>query len=447
MNPDIKPNPKPRENGQVFVLLVLVMVVLLGFTALAIDGGMTMMTRKRAQNSADAAAMAAALALSNGNTKPQAYQIARDTATRNGFPDDTRNDVVVANPPHRGVYAGNNDYVQVVITTTIESNFSHFVFDGPMKNTILATARIIPSSNIFAGNAIAALSPDACNALWLSGNALDLSVTGGNMFSNSTGTAAANCDSGVQSGSSSLDLSMSGGQIVTVGEFDEQDTSLGVDPGIDENAVQLPSPFVQSPDCSTMTTRTFDSHAAPDPDGIVRLRPGRYTNQIRILNGDWELRPGMYCLENGITIQSGTITGGGTLQPDGTIDGTGMMFYVKGGEFTMSAGAIINFKAAYDLVVDDFQYAGMLMYMDIANTSLVTISGNSGSSFTGTIYAPGPPSPTSAYKCTLTGNSEGLAVQSQILCYTVNVTGNNALILTYDDALNFHNPNMIELTE
>lgn len=447
MNPDKTPNPKPRENGQVFVLLVLVMVVLLGFTALAIDGGMTMMTRKRAQNSADAAAMAAALALSNGNTKHQAYQIARDTATRNGFPDDTQNDVEVANPPHRGAYAGNNDYVQVVITTTLDSNFSHFVFDGPMKNTILATARIIPSSNVFAGNAIAALSPDACNALWLSGNALDLSVTGGNMFSNSTGTAAENCDSGVQSGSSNLDLSMSGGQIVTVGEFDEQDTSLGVNPGIAENAVQLPSPLVQSPDCSTMTTRTFSSSTAPDPDGIIRLRPGRYTNQIRILNRNWELRPGMYCLENGIVLQGGTITGGGTLTPDGTIDGAGLMFYVKGGPFTMSANATINLKAAYDLVVDDFQYAGMLMYMDIANTSLVAITGNSDSSFTGTIYAPGPPSPLSAYKCTLTGNSEGLAVQSQILCYTVNVTGNDALILTYEDALNFHNPNMIELTE
>lgn len=447
MKQDRKSIRNSGENGQVLVLLVLVMVVLLGFAALAIDGGMTMMTRKRAQNSADAAAMAAALALSNGNTRPQAYQIALDTAARNDFPEDSRNDLEVSNPPGRGVYVGDDEYVQVVITTTLESSFAHFVYNGPMKNTILATARIIPSSNIFEGNAIAALSPDACNALWLSGSALYMDVSGGNIFSNSTGTSANNCDSGVQSGSGNLDLTMTGGQIVTVGEFDEQDTSLAVNPGISENADQLPIPLVPSPDCSGMTARTFNSHAAPDADGIVRLRPGRYTNQIRILNGNWELRPGMYCLENGLVIQGGTVTGGGTLTPDGTVDGSGLMLYVKNGEFTMSANATIHLKRPDDLVVDGYQWAGMLMYMDIANTSLVYISGNSDSKFSGTIYAPGLPSPLSAYKCTLTGTTDGLAVQSQILCYTVHVTGDLTLDLTYDDSNNFHLPDMIELME
>lgn len=442
-----QPKNRSRETGQVFVILALVMVVLLGFTALAIDGGMTMMTRKRAQNSADASAMAAALALSNGNSKPEAYQIARDTATRNGFPDDDRNDIAVSNPPTRGVYIGNSQYVQVVITTTLDSNFAHFVFDGPIQNTILATARVIPSTNIFSGNAIAALSPDACNALWLSGNSMDLAVTGGNIFSNSTGTAANNCDSGLQSGSTDLDLTMVDGQIVAVGEFDEQDTSLGVNPGITEDAAQLPLPSIPSPDCLTMTTRTFDRHAAPDPDGIVRLRPGRYTNQIKILGGNWELRPGMYCLEDGIVLQGGTITGGGTLMPDGTIAGDGLMLYVKNGEFTMSANASINMKRSEDLVVDGYQWAGMLMYMDIANDSLVYISGNSDSRYSGTIYAPGPSRPSSQYKCTLTGTSDGLAVQSQILCNTVNITGDVMLDLTYDAENNFHLPKMIELME
>ena len=59
---------KTSETGQVFVILALVMVVLLGFTALAIDGGLTMMTRKRAQNSADASAMAAAFAAMVGSS-------------------------------------------------------------------------------------------------------------------------------------------------------------------------------------------------------------------------------------------------------------------------------------------------------------------------------------------------------------------------------------------
>ena len=48
------------ERGQVLVLLVLALVGLLGFTALAIDGGMVYSDRRTAQNAADAAALAGA---------------------------------------------------------------------------------------------------------------------------------------------------------------------------------------------------------------------------------------------------------------------------------------------------------------------------------------------------------------------------------------------------
>jgi len=45
------------ERGQVLVLLVLALVGLLGFTALAIDGGMVYSDRRTAQNAADASAL------------------------------------------------------------------------------------------------------------------------------------------------------------------------------------------------------------------------------------------------------------------------------------------------------------------------------------------------------------------------------------------------------
>src|SRR3990172_1767730 len=53
---------KHSESGQVFVILVLALIGLLGFTALAIDGGVVDSERRRAQNAADAGALAAALA-------------------------------------------------------------------------------------------------------------------------------------------------------------------------------------------------------------------------------------------------------------------------------------------------------------------------------------------------------------------------------------------------
>ena len=46
------------ESGQTFVLLALAFIVLLGFTALAIDGGMVYANRRHMQNASDASSLA-----------------------------------------------------------------------------------------------------------------------------------------------------------------------------------------------------------------------------------------------------------------------------------------------------------------------------------------------------------------------------------------------------
>ena len=51
-------NHQRSESGQVIVFLALCFVVLLGFSALAIDGGMLYSDRRHAQNAADAASLA-----------------------------------------------------------------------------------------------------------------------------------------------------------------------------------------------------------------------------------------------------------------------------------------------------------------------------------------------------------------------------------------------------
>ena len=49
---------RSHQNGQALVLLVLSMVVLLGFTALAVDGGMVYSDRRHAQMASDASSLA-----------------------------------------------------------------------------------------------------------------------------------------------------------------------------------------------------------------------------------------------------------------------------------------------------------------------------------------------------------------------------------------------------
>ena len=54
--------PHRHERGQVLVIAVLALVGLIGITGLAIDGSAAYTDRRRAQNAADSAALAAALA-------------------------------------------------------------------------------------------------------------------------------------------------------------------------------------------------------------------------------------------------------------------------------------------------------------------------------------------------------------------------------------------------
>lgn len=66
-----------NENGQVIVLAALLMVVLMGFAALAIDVGMVAFTKGKLQNAADAAALAGAHELPNeGKAKTEAIKYA-----------------------------------------------------------------------------------------------------------------------------------------------------------------------------------------------------------------------------------------------------------------------------------------------------------------------------------------------------------------------------------
>jgi uncharacterized membrane protein len=75
----------PSESGQAIVLLAISIVVLLGFTALAVDGGMIFSDRRHAQNAADAAALAGALQKSNLQSDAVVIQAAERSVESNGF--------------------------------------------------------------------------------------------------------------------------------------------------------------------------------------------------------------------------------------------------------------------------------------------------------------------------------------------------------------------------
>jgi hypothetical protein len=78
-----KPERRDAERGQVLVLLALLVVILLAFAGLAIDGGRQTAERRHVQTAADAGALAACRELTQGGSDAAAAQAARDVALAN----------------------------------------------------------------------------------------------------------------------------------------------------------------------------------------------------------------------------------------------------------------------------------------------------------------------------------------------------------------------------
>lgn len=92
-----------RERGQVLVIFALGLVGLLAAAGLAVDVGRLLSERRFLQNAADAAALAAANALIQGQSNAAAEQVARDSLARNFLGDP--NGRVPLLPPNTPVYA------------------------------------------------------------------------------------------------------------------------------------------------------------------------------------------------------------------------------------------------------------------------------------------------------------------------------------------------------
>ena len=110
-----------RLSGQILMLATIAMVVLLGFSALAVDVGLLYSTRRRMQTAADGAAIAGATALRDGQNYTKA---ADDVASFNGF-TNSQNKVTVAvsEPTLPSPYPSDVTYVEVTISQSVPTYF------------------------------------------------------------------------------------------------------------------------------------------------------------------------------------------------------------------------------------------------------------------------------------------------------------------------------------
>jgi Flp pilus assembly protein TadG len=153
-----------RKSGQIVYLAAISLVMLLGFSGLAVDVGMIYSARRRMQTAADAAAIAGATALRDGQDYTQA---ASDVTSFNGFTNSQNQvTVTVSEPTLPSPYPSDVTYVEVDITQSVPTYFLRML--GVTALNVGARA----VSGAIAGPAcIYALDPTDSQTFSLTGNA------------------------------------------------------------------------------------------------------------------------------------------------------------------------------------------------------------------------------------------------------------------------------------
>jgi hypothetical protein len=80
----------------------------------------------------------------------------------------------------------------------------------------------------------------------------------------------------------------------------------------------------------------------------------------------------------------------------------------------------------------------MLLFGHPNNPDDITINGNTGTNYTGTIFAPNS-------LITINGNGTTMGVNSQLIGYKVKVTGTANISIAYNEGDNYYLPHAIDL--
>jgi hypothetical protein len=391
-------------------MFALLLPVLLGMLGLVIDSGMLMAAYRQTQNTADAAALAAALDLFRG---------ASAGTSTSSTPLNSANTLVAANsprspsltlytnqggtidalniPPATGPYAGNSNYAEAIVSRPLSTLFVQIL--GVNSSQKVAARAVAGYEPITAGEGAIVLRTDTQPGITLNGNNTRLIVNGG-ITDNSFG-------GGVDQYGNAVTSSLGGygfrTQTSTQSVAPVAATAIRVAGGIDnvDNYRYYDSSFANYYDPSNIDRPVFANlqEAAPDPlaslatpttsSGVVNVQTyptflggnnqwnttATSPQNFNIGNGDTAVFPqGIY---GNVSINGGTVT----LTP-GIYSSIG----INGGTVTMSSGIYVLNAANLN--------GSQPVSFSVANGATVTDNGlgvmiyNTGSDYNPTTGAP-----------------------------------------------------------
>lgn len=384
---------KNSEKGQAIILIVFAIVGLIGLTGLTVDGGLVYSDRRQAQNAADSAALAAALAKSRNENITTAAQ---NVATTNGYNNNGTTNIVtvtIASSP-AGVcppLAINNQDITVEITSFVDTTFSTVVGIQQVSNTVTATTRACDTyiAPIFGGNAIVGLNPNTNGCAFDKGNsnAANWTVTGGGIFSN--GCAYSN-----NSNSVTLDDDKCVTAVGTASIFTCSQAGAMINYPAEVLAIMPPDP------CDGTPGDVGLPQPAPNGDSVY-------------------ITDGVYCITNFDAYDKKDI-----ILDNATLYVTDTVFNLKfagGGGFSGTPTETGTYSSYYMIIAYDPTPCTAFNDND---AQVIQYRGNGAGALYGTILAP-------SACIDFRGNSNGSAVHSQIIGYMVSSNGNASVSVDY----------------
>lgn len=423
-----------REDGATAIITGVMATVMIGFTALATEGGSWYVIKRNAQTAADAAAFAGAaeyLANATPLMTPAERAVAlaamdaaaREVAARNGFADGVDGTTVAVEwrPAWSAAHGGDTRAVGVVIERTTPLQLAALFLGN--ENARIGARAVATSIDLITGtNCVAALGTGG----------------GGLVVQGSGGVIAAGCSLGsngaiTQANDSPVTaFTMSARGLVQASSNPENVTlaraAASYQPRIIDSLAPGQLAGIPTPDPNKTCQHTSfavptDSERAtpevPVPPPVA-MTPGVYCGGID-LRGGVTLAPGVYHIQ------------GGDLRVDATANvanlnpGGGVTFVFTGANPSDIGGPVIDSGARVDLTgggstVGLGFYPGVLMYQDHRKPvgSTHTLTGGPNITTRGVFYLP-------SSDLTISGNFGRTTTCKGFIAGSITLTGNSAL--------------------
>jgi hypothetical protein len=440
-----------RQRGQALIIIVFAIIGMIAITGLAVDGSMAFSDRRHAQNAADTASIAGAMtkikAHAEGMNASAAYAAltisAMDMAEENGYNSDLVTNTVevyTCDMPESSCgsqYAGDPDYVQVIITSHVDTFFAGVIGIQQMHNRVQAVALADSGGSLFGGENIIALKPTCSNpgTVIVQGNTsvnlLNDDGLGG-LYVNTDSSCGFTCQS--SAGYINGDITTAGSdpslsswcEANITGETSTEGDQWEFPVFLNDVGIKVPSecggPVGTYKNYNGTYTGSGGAYLGVQlsvltPGLYYDFPPPKLLEEGKLYNNILML-PGVYCVHDVIKLTDQKLW---LIGEDVTFFiRSGYNFSINGGKITLDAPDEGDYKGYLIIVEPD--YGNPLLSK---NPESCTINGGSENTYEGAIFAP-------YCDCTINGTSLNNGIDSQVICHTVKISGGGTMNFNYD---------------